>query len=467
MLLHAVLAVLGASAPAGETAYPLFAIANSRNAADWTAADIARTAGAFRLADGVPVDPELLSKLGKASPSFRAVRYCNPRGIALSGPVVGRIMPLEEFETKHRAEATFFTAGFLAAPLRAASTTLPLAHPLDALRGGENRSENHCALRDWLLVASDPRSGNVSKLVDPDGSSARAVARRCGAELRAACGEACHVADPQCSFACVQCAGDHQAALQAAGCDNEAIVAFCAGAAPSKPQAGGGGAKKEAAFVAYLLVGEELMKIDAIAGDSSRQQSEPPFDTHPPQPASVRVQRGLAGTKVVAHPAGTRVLAPVTLDDGLSSSNTRLQWAVSMSSPLAHELLANYTVSDLEAGLGGSWYDNFGAALFNSKTSTGCGLRTHELFDATKGVKWDRPSWLQAQAARFAAGKAAARAATGGKTPVIVANGYGNVAVPDGSCDVGGACASLSDMEAVFADGAFVDGWILEGFFGK
>ena len=187
MLLHAVLAVLGASAPAGETAYPLFAIANSRNAADWTAADIAGTAGAFRLADGVPVDPELLSELGKASPSFRAVRYCNPRGIALSGPVVGRIMPLEEFETKHRAEATFFTAGFLAAPLRAASTTLPLAHPLDALRGGENRSENHCALRDWLLVASDRRSGNISKLVDPDGSSGRAVARRCGAELRAAC----------------------------------------------------------------------------------------------------------------------------------------------------------------------------------------------------------------------------------------------------------------------------------------
>ena len=48
---------------------------------------------------------------------------------------------------------------------------------------------------------------------------------------------------------------------------------------------------------------------------------------------------------------------------------------VGMSSPLAHQLLANYTVSDLEAGLGGSWFDNFGASLFNGKTSTACGLR--------------------------------------------------------------------------------------------
>jgi hypothetical protein len=57
----------------------------------------------------------------------------------------------------------------------------------------------------------------------------------CGAELHAVCGDACHAADPLCSFACVQCAGDHQRALQAAGCDNEAIIAFCAG--PKKPGA--------------------------------------------------------------------------------------------------------------------------------------------------------------------------------------------------------------------------------------
>lgn len=57
----------------------------------------------------------------------------------------------------------------------------------------------------------------------------------CGAELHAVCGDACHAADPPCSFACVQCAGDHQRALQAAGCDNEAIISFCAG--PKKPGA--------------------------------------------------------------------------------------------------------------------------------------------------------------------------------------------------------------------------------------
>jgi hypothetical protein len=380
------------------TAYPLFAIANSRNAADWSAGDIEETAQSFALADGIPIDPELLSELDKASPAFRAVRYCNPRGIALTGPVAdGRIMPLDEFEMHHRAEATFFTAGFLAEQLSATSTLLSLAHPLDALRGGENRSENHCALRDWLLVASDPRSGNISTLVE---------------------------ANPE------------------------------------------GGGANEVAFVAYTLVEQELMKVEVITGAKGRLPSEPPFDTHPPEPVTLRVQRGLSGTKAVAHPPGTRVLAPVSLDDGLSSNNTKLQWAVGMSSPLAHELLVNYTVSDLHAGLGGSWFDNFGSGLYNGKTSTGCGLRTHELFDSGRGTKWDKPSWLQAQAARFATARAATRAETG-KQFAVVANGYGGTTVPNGSCEVAGACASLSNMQDAFADGKFVDGWILEGFFGK
>ena len=34
-------------------------------------------------------------------------------------------------------------------------------------------------------------------------------------------------------FACAECAGAHQHALQAAGCGNDAIAAWCAGAAPS------------------------------------------------------------------------------------------------------------------------------------------------------------------------------------------------------------------------------------------
>ena len=51
----------------------------------------------------------------------------------------------------------------------------------------------------------------------------------CDAALRAVCGEACQVADPQCTFACADCAGDHQPVMQAAGCGNDAAVAFCAG----------------------------------------------------------------------------------------------------------------------------------------------------------------------------------------------------------------------------------------------
>ena len=51
---------------------------------------------------------------------------------------------------------------------------------------------------------------------------------RCAAALEAACG-----ADRGDAFKCAQCSGIHQKQLQAAGCDNKAIAAWCAGAAPT------------------------------------------------------------------------------------------------------------------------------------------------------------------------------------------------------------------------------------------
>ena len=51
---------------------------------------------------------------------------------------------------------------------------------------------------------------------------------RCAAALEAACG-----ADRGDAFKCAQCSGIHQKQLQAAGCDDKAIAAWCAGAAPS------------------------------------------------------------------------------------------------------------------------------------------------------------------------------------------------------------------------------------------
>ena len=50
----------------GNTSYPLFAIANQRNASAWTSADVNTVAHSFALADGVPADPELLRKLDNA-----------------------------------------------------------------------------------------------------------------------------------------------------------------------------------------------------------------------------------------------------------------------------------------------------------------------------------------------------------------------------------------------------------------
>ena len=53
------------------------------------------------------------------------------------------------------------------------------------------------------------------------------AANACTAALETACG-----ADRHDVFACAQCAGVHQQQLQAAGCDNSAIAAWCAGAPP-------------------------------------------------------------------------------------------------------------------------------------------------------------------------------------------------------------------------------------------
>ena len=64
-------------------------------------------------------------------------------------------------------------------------------------------------------------------------SSGRATTS-CDAALQVACGDACHVADPSCTFACAECAGTHPAPLFAAGCDSTDIVNFCSGLEPSK-----------------------------------------------------------------------------------------------------------------------------------------------------------------------------------------------------------------------------------------
>jgi hypothetical protein len=56
---------------------------------------------------------------------------------------------------------------------------------------------------------------------------------RCVAALEAACG-----ADHGDIFKCAQCSGIHQKQLQAAGCDNKTIVAWCAGIAPTPSPAG-------------------------------------------------------------------------------------------------------------------------------------------------------------------------------------------------------------------------------------
>lgn len=299
-------------------------------------------------------------------------------------------MTLAEFESSYRKNATFYTAGFVADGMSASGTELSLAHPLSPV-GGENRTQNHCALRDWLLVASDLRSKNISTLIS----------------------------------------------------------------------------NNDVSFVTYIQVDDEIMKIVAISGAKSRGPGDPPFDVDPPQPATIRVIRGFAGSVAAPHSTGARVLSPVSLDTGVTNSNTRLQWAVTMSGALGADLLVNYTLADVAAGYTGSWYDNFGGSLFNAKTTTGCGLRTHEMFDPETKQHWSRPRYFAAQQRRFAAARTRIMATLGRKSPVpAVGNGFAEVQYPSGSCDVDGPCTTLSDLQAGFKAG-FVDGWILEGFYGN
>ena len=57
----------------------------------------------------------------------------------------------------------------------------------------------------------------------------------CDDALQKTCGGQCH--DMKCTFTCASCAGEHQQALHEAGCDNDAIAAWCAGAGPAPPPA--------------------------------------------------------------------------------------------------------------------------------------------------------------------------------------------------------------------------------------
>ena len=85
-------------------------------------------------------------------------------------------------------------------------------------------------------VLPPPRAGVLAfaavlvlSITLPQGAAPSASKQdRCAAALEAACG-----ADRGDAFKCAQCSGIHQKQLQAAGCDNKAIAAWCAGAAPT------------------------------------------------------------------------------------------------------------------------------------------------------------------------------------------------------------------------------------------
>jgi hypothetical protein len=116
-----------------------------------------------------------------------------------------------------------------------------------------------------------------------------------------------------------------------------------------------------------------------------------------------------------------------------------MQWAVDMSgvSPLAAQLLANYTLRNLGEGFDGAWYDNFGPALFNGKTTTGSGLRMREMWDPNHNRNWTHTLFMDAQKSRFAEAMREVQTRTGlSHRPPIVANGFSGVKYPDGACDV-------------------------------
>lgn len=377
-----------------STEYPLFSISNKR-AWNWTDSDVAVVANAFRVSDGIDdsVDPTLLERLHAANPSFKSVSYCNPRGISLEGQMVG--LSFSDFEAHHRLETMYYTAGWLntSLPISAsgASEIVLLDHPFKH----QTRNQNHCALRDWLLVASNT-DANISSV----------------------------------------------------------------------------GQSGDVLFVTFIRVDDEVMRLTAVTGAPNRGPSQPPFDVDPPPPAELKIERGFGGTVASSHAAGARVLAPVPLDVGVGPGTTKLQWAVQMAEAsgaaglLATQLLVNNTQEDIAAGFDGAWYDNFGPDLFNAMTLTGCSLRTVELwYSGPGGGEWTVPSFFDAQQARFNA----TRRANGGI--FAVANGYGGFALPNGSCESGGLppaveCASYANVATAFADG-WVDGWILEGFYGN
>eukprot|EP00039_Didymoeca_costata_P028554 m.21444 g.21444 ORF g.21444 m.21444 type:complete len:499 (-) comp7145_c0_seq1:97-1593(-) len=231
----------------------------------------------------------------------------------------------------------------------------------------------------------------------------------------------------------------------------------------------GSGKNKTVEFVAFIRIDNEVMKLVSIQGNhSSRDQHEPPFDIKHASPIQLVVERGFSSTEAASHQAGSRVLTPVHLDEPLSPTMSQHQWAVDMSgrSNLAQDLLRNHTLADLSDGFDGSWYDNYGPALVFASTCTGCNLRTHEMWNPYTQSQWSPQLFLEANQNRL---KATNNLRNNTHVPRI-GNGYGGYKWPNGSCEAVPRsvvnCSSFQNMKDTVTTG-WVDGWIMEGFFGN
>lgn len=192
-------------------------------------------------------------------------------------------------------------------------------------------------------------------------------------------------------------------------------------------------------YVTFVRVGSEIVKIL----DATRNGTY------------LTVTRGFAETTPRPYDKGERVFVPVYNSEGFPGGKGPVKYTLDPQQELAVNRLINHTLTAVERGYAGSWFDLFSDHQFNGVDIGGKKLKA--TWDFKTNAYYDRDGILGANKQRLSAVWAAVRKKLG-YYPVILANNMAGGYFPQN-----GNCKELLETTSSFKP---LDGYCLEQFCG-
>lgn len=166
-------------------------------------------------------------------------------------------------------------------------------------------------------------------------------------------------------------------------------------------------------YVSWIQIGNELMRLESVDGKRN----------------TVRVTRGLDGTRKAPHATGAKVFAPIYIGTGENenagragaSGRNKLRYAYEPNSTFLYEVKAKQVMRLMEQGYDGSKFDIMGLNFFNQADAFGNKVVP---WDFGRGAPFTAAAMLEAQQRKVAFVQEYVHRQTG-RFPVIVGNGGG------------------------------------------